>query len=111
MYVFRHLAELQKHPKNLQERIFTKLFEAAEIARFTPEEREAYQNSLKYYRDIKNVVDTSLAEGREEGRLEGREEGRKEGIGQVAKNMKVRGLTVSDIIELTGLSQSEIEKL
>ncbi len=35
------------------------LFEAAEIARFTPKEREAYEESLKYYRDIKNVVDTS----------------------------------------------------
>jgi len=40
--------------------IFTKLFEAAEIAKFTIKEREAYEESLKYYRDIriynKNVV-------------------------------------------------------
>ena len=26
-------------------------------------EREAYEESLKYYRDIKNVVDTSREEG------------------------------------------------
>lgn len=34
---------------------------------FSKEEREAYEESLKYYRDIKNVVDTS----REEGLIEG----------------------------------------
>ncbi len=51
---------------------FKKLFEAAEIAKFTLEEREAYEESLKYYRDLKNVVDTVNEEGREEGRMEGR---------------------------------------
>ena len=54
-----------------QEKVFKKLFEAAEIARFTPEDRDAYQSSLKYYRDLKNVVDTSKEEGREEGIEEG----------------------------------------
>jgi len=49
------------------------------------------------------VVDTSLEEGREEGR--------KEGIEQVAKNMKLRGLSIVDIMELTGLNKSEIQRL
>ena len=55
MYVFTHLSELQNRPKKLQDRVFKKLFEAAEIAKFSPKEREAYEKSLKYYRDIKNV--------------------------------------------------------
>ncbi len=42
---------------------FKKLFESAEIVKFSKEEREAYEESLKYYRDIKNVVDTSKQEG------------------------------------------------
>ena len=67
MYVFTHLSQLQDRPKKMQERVFTKLFEAAEIAKFTPKEREAYEESLKYYRDIKNVVDTSRAEGFNDG--------------------------------------------
>ncbi|MEL6815487.1 MAG: DUF4351 domain-containing protein [Cyanobacteria bacterium J06598_3] len=45
-------------------------FEAAEIANFSADEQDAYEDSLKYYRDIKNVVDTSKEEGREEGREE-----------------------------------------
>ena len=45
------------------------------IAKFTPEEQRAYQNSLKYYRDLNNVVETSRQEAIEEGIVIGREEG------------------------------------
>lgn len=82
MYILRHLSELQERPKKLQERVFKKLFEAAEIANFTPQEREEYEESLKHYRDIKNVVDASKEEGRQEGREEGLEEGLKLGMEQ-----------------------------
>jgi len=99
MYVFTHLSQLQDRPKKLQDRIFTKLFEAAEIAKFTPKEREAYEESLKYYRDIKNVVDTS------------REEGFKDGIEKTAKKMKTEGFTNEQIKKITGLTDREIEQL
>lgn len=95
MYVFTHLSQLQDRPKKLQDRVFAKLFEAAEIAKFTTKEREAYEESLKYYRDIKNVVDTS----------------REEGVKEVAKKMKVKGMSDADIKELTGLTIKEIENL
>ncbi len=119
LFIFRHLAELQKRPKALQERIFKKLFEAAEIARFSPTEREAYQSSLKYYRDLKNVVDTSKEEGLKEGEeigiekglKQGLEQGLKQGLKQVAKNLKEEGMTTSVIAQVTGLSETEIEEL
>ena len=47
-----------------------KLFQAAEITKFSEEERIQDKNSVKYYRDIKNVVDTSYEEGRKEARVE-----------------------------------------
>ena len=68
LYVLRHLANLQNRPKVLQEKIFLKLFEVAEIASFSAEEKVQYEESLKYYRDLKNVVDTSREEGLKEGR-------------------------------------------
>jgi hypothetical protein len=43
---------------------------AAEIAKFTPDEKNKYEESLKYYRDLKNVVDTSFDEGKAEGKAE-----------------------------------------
>lgn len=99
LYVFKHLSDLQDRPKRLQDKIFERLFETAEIAKFTPEEREAYEESLKHYRDLKNVVDTS------------REEGIEEGIKEVAKRMKAKGMSNSDISELTGLSENQIDEL
>lgn len=103
LYVFTHLSQLQDRPNKLQERIFTKLFEAAEIAKFTPKERVAYEESLKYYRDIKNVVDTS--------REEGLKEGLKEGIMKTARKMKAEGFTNEQIKRITGLNDFEIKKL
>jgi hypothetical protein len=70
--VFRHLQELAEIPAVLQESIFIKLFDAAKVARFTPIERQAYEDSLKYYRDLKK---TSPILHEMKGRLEGFEEG------------------------------------
>ena len=78
---------------------FEKFLEAAEIAKFTVEEREAYEESLKYYRDIKNVVDTS------------REEGLEEGLGRAAAEMKKNNEPIDKIMKYTGLSREDIEKL
>jgi predicted transposase/invertase (TIGR01784 family) len=103
MYIFTHLSQLQDRPKKLQERIFAKLFEAAEIAKFTPKEREAYEESLKYYRDIKNVVDRSRAEGLQEGM-------EKRNI-EIAKELKKNGVSIEIIAQSTGLSFEDIEKL
>ncbi|MEL6864298.1 MAG: Rpn family recombination-promoting nuclease/putative transposase [Bacteroidota bacterium] len=95
LFVFRYLSNLQNRPEKLQERIFKKLFESAEIARFSPEEREAYKESLKYYRDIKNVVDSSVLEG----------------VRKVAKAMKENGVAIEEIIKYTQLSKEEIQQL
>ncbi len=111
MYVFTHLSELQDRPKKLQERIFTQLFEAAEIAKFTPTERKNYEKSLKYYRDIKSVVSSSREEGREEGIKEGREEGRQERNIEIVKQMKKEGFSNEQIKKIMGLSDNEIERV
>ncbi len=103
LFVFKHLSDLQSRPKKLQDKIFKKLFEAAEIAKFTPEEREAYEESLKHYRDLKNVVDTS----REEGILEGID---KRNI-EIAKQMKEDGEPIEKIMKYTNLSKEEIDEL
>ena len=76
-----------------------RLFEAAEIAKFSSEERVAYEESLKYYRDIKNVVDTSMQEGKQEGKRE------------VAIELKKNNVPVEIIMKSTGLSRDEVEML
>ena len=68
MYVLKNLSRLDNRPAALCEKIFSKLFAAASVARFTPTELREYEDSLKAYRDIKNSLDTAKEEGREEGR-------------------------------------------
>ena len=107
MYVLQQLPYLQNRPQALQDRVFQKLFEAAEIAKFTPDEKNKYEESLKYYRDLKNVVDTSFDEGKAEGKAEGKDERNIE----IARQMKQKGMESTLISEITGLSIDKIEKL
>ena len=51
----------------MQEQTFLQLFEVAKLANFSLAEQDAYEDSLKYYRDLNNVVDTSFSDGRESG--------------------------------------------
>ena len=116
-----------ERPAALQERIFKRLFEQAEIAGFTPQERKEYQESVKdywdYYSTMKTAHKQGVAEGMErgltQGRAEGLSQGRAEGLSQGrveekkenARRMKARGFAVADISEITGLSAEEIEVL
>jgi hypothetical protein len=65
MFVIRNLNKPDRIPNELREGIFERLFEVAEIARsgetrFSPEEVQAYEDSLKSYRDLKNSLDTAF---------------------------------------------------
>ena len=99
LFILKNLHKLDRIPEKLKEKIFLKLFESAEIAKFTPEEFQHYEDSLKYYRDLKNSLDTAKAEGKTEEKFE------------IARNAKKMGLSAVDISKLTGLSEEEIEKL
>lgn len=111
LFVLRNLSRLMERPAALQERIFTRLFEQAEIAKYTPEEREDYEESLKTYRDLKNVLDTAELKGLKKGIQQGREEGIATGKAEVAKIMLAKGIDIKTISELTGLSAGDIRKL
>lgn len=100
-------SRLMARPAALQERIFTRLFEQAEIAKYTPEERQDYEDSLKVYRDMKNVLDTAELKGLKKGIKQGvLEEKRKN-----AKTMKALGLPSETIAKVTGMSIEDIAKL
>mgnify|MGYP004453335905 CR=1 FL=1 len=99
LYVLKNLSRLDERPAALKEKVFTKLFKEAEIAKFTPTELKEYEDSLKAYRDVKNSIDTALEKGREEKAI------------QIAKKMLDAGMDIDTIINMTDLSKSEIEKL
>ena len=139
MYVLKNLSRLMERPAALQERIFTKLFEQAEIARFNAEDLKEYEDSVNAYRDILNAIKTAerikyaegkaegkaegLAEGKamglEEGKAMGIEEGKTMGIQEgkdlrnleVAKNLLDMDIPIPAIMKATGISAEDIAKL
>ena len=106
MYVLKNLKRLDALPDKLREKVFEKMFAAAEIANLSKEEYKQYITSLNAYRDFKNSIDTA----RYEGKIEGRTEGKIEGKIEIAKKLKTRGMSIDQIIELTNLAREDIEK-
>ena len=110
---------------------FDRLFEEAEIAKFTPQEMREYETSKMAYRDIKNSVDTAkregIAEGMEKGMKEGMElgmaKGKQEGLAEgmekgmnqkaleIAKNMLAMGHSAEQVAKATQLPLEIIKNL
>jgi len=111
MFVLQNLYRLLERPKALQDRIFKKLFDQAEIARYSEAERWEYEESKKVFWDNYSVMKTAIKKSRAEGRAEGQAEGREEANIENARKMKAKGFTIADIADITGLSAEDIEKL
>jgi predicted transposase/invertase (TIGR01784 family) len=101
LYFLKNLENFEDIPEILKEDVFIQGFHTAEIANFDSKQLADYEESLKVYRDLKGVIDTSF----EEGQIEGR----KEKALEMAKKMKKRGYSIEEIVELTGLSLQELE--
>jgi predicted transposase/invertase (TIGR01784 family) len=99
IYFLKHLKSFDHIPKILNEPIFKKGFEIAEISHLLPEQYEDYQKSLLEYWEVKNVSDTAFGEGETEG------------VKRVAKALKIQNISIDVIINATGLTPEEIEKL
>ena len=114
---------------------FDRLFEEAEIAKFTPQEMREYETSKMAYRDIKNSVDTAkregiaegmekgmkegmelgMAKGKQEGLAEGMEKGRAEGKHEAntetAQRLLAMGLPAEQVAKATQLPLEIIKNL
>ena len=95
LYVLKNLNKLDRLPEKLKEEIFERVFEVAEIAKFTKEEYISYEDSLKCYRDLKNSLDTA----KDEKAME------------IALTMKISGEPIDKISKFTGLTTEQIERL
>ena len=102
-YAFHEMEHLTERPAELKQEIFKLLFNSAELANFTADERAKYQLDMTTERDIKNQIEFARDEGREEGRVEG--------IRLSALNMLKDNLPVDTICRYTGLSEEEVEAL
>jgi predicted transposase/invertase (TIGR01784 family) len=95
IYLLKRLESFDKIPAILDEPIFEKAFEVAEVAKMTPQQYEQYQESLLTYIEVKEVVKTAKDDGKRE----------------VAKEMKNENEPIEKIMKYTGLSKNEINEL
>ena len=119
LYALKNLPRLFERPKALQERIFSKFFEVAEVAALSKEEYAKYWESEKVFYDNQGAFMTAdykgytrgVIEGEAKGRVEGRAEGRAEANLDNARRMKADGMPAELIAKYTGLTKEAVEKL
>ena len=111
LYALKNLYKLTQRPKELYDKVFDRLFEEAEIAKFSPKEVREYEASKMAYRDIKNSIDTAKQEGKEEGIAIGKEEGKNERNLEIAKDMLAMNIDEATVIKLTGLTLEQLQQL
>ena len=86
-----------------------------------------FEKTLVGFRDIKNSIDTAKREGKEEGLAEGMEKGLAEGMEkglaegmekgmsqrslEIARTMLAKGMDAAMVMEITGLSESQLKQL
>ena len=90
-----------------REAIEERLEELASRGNMSKEERAQYDYEWKIYNDYLNTFNSAEKKGHAEGLAEGRVEEKLEN----ARRMKSKGYPLDDIVDITGLTIEEIEKL
>jgi predicted transposase/invertase (TIGR01784 family) len=103
LYILKNLPDLKEVPELFQRGILSKVFKVADMANLTREERRDYEQSVKQYRDLKNVTDTAFFDGKIEGKMEEKEE--------TILNGHEEGFSADSLARLTKLPVTEVLKI
>jgi predicted transposase/invertase (TIGR01784 family) len=109
-------------PGSLDDISLKKAINVLQVMNFTDEERDAYEDHLKWLRieanTLKKAEARGKAEGMEIGEARGIEKGKAEGVVEgklesrleIAKNLIAKGFDEKSIFEITGLNAKEIKQ-
>ena len=106
-FSLHNMQSLEERPAELRQEIFELLFEAANIAKFAPEDKIKYEFDMTTERDIRNQIRYAEKKGVEKGIAVGQEKERQEN----ARNLKSLGVAIDTIAQATGLSEEQIKAL
>ena len=130
-YALKHMWKLHDLPDGLRQTVFERLFEACEIARFSPDKRLRYEKEMITERDYRNILETAREDGFAEGEAKGLAEGKAEGLAEgeakgladgeakgraeekvsIARAMLASGMDIPLISSLTGLPEEDVKRL
>ena len=99
LYALKNLPRLLERPAALQERIFKKFFDVAEIGNLSKEEYAKYFESEKIYYDNDGAIRTAEAKGRAEERMEN------------ARNLIANGASLELVTRSLNLTEEELRQL
>ena len=103
LYFLRNMHNFKEQPKEFQQQIWDKLFNAARVAKMNRQERQAYIKKMNTERDRINQWEFAMEQAKTKGMAEEKM--------TIAKSMKLEGISVDIICKCTGLSLEEIENL
>lgn len=100
----RHMHEMDEIPEKFSDPLFRRLFMLSKIGNFTTEEQKQYEDSMKDMSDYCNIIETAAEEAEKRGVAKGREEG----VAYMLRKMLDSGMTLDNVMEITGLSKEQI---
>lgn len=103
LYFLRNMHNFKEQPKEFQQQIWDKLFNAARVAKMNRQERQAYIKKMNTERDRINQWEFAMEQAKTKGMAEEKM--------TIAKSMKLEGISVDIICKCTGLSLEEIGNL
>ena len=115
IYVLKYMEVLERLPFTAQKKIFNHLAKLADVRCLSSEEQEKYDESIKAVDDYYSGLYGSYVEGEEKGIAKGIAKGRAEGELSkglaVARNLLSMGMSWSQIMQITGLTEEELKPL
>ncbi|MCM1502691.1 MAG: Rpn family recombination-promoting nuclease/putative transposase [Bacteroidales bacterium] len=110
-YYLHNMTNLDDIPEKDDDEMFAMLHNSTKTDSFTADEILNYAYDMTTQQDILNQIEYSRLEGREEGLAEGEKKGEAKRNLEIAKTMKNKGLSISDIQDITGLAAEILAKL
>ncbi len=111
IYIMKNMNMFEQMPFSEKYPVFRKLAEIGDLRKLSREELELYDEDIKNMRDIYATRKFDEKRGMEKGIAKGRVEGRAEGKAEVARNLLAMGMSWSEIIQATGLTEDQLKQL
>ena len=103
--MFEQMPFSEKYP------VFRKLAEIGDLRKLSREELELYDEDIKNMRDIYATRKFDEKRGMEKGMAKGRAEGELSKGLTVARNLLAMGMSWTQIIQATGLTEDQLKQL
>ncbi|MBV3430199.1 PD-(D/E)XK nuclease family transposase, partial [Prevotella copri] len=123
IYIMKNMNMFEQMPFSEKYPVFRKLAEIGDLRKLSREELELYDEDIKNMRDIYATRKFDEKRGIEKGRAEGMAEGMAKGMAKgiakgelskgldVARNLLAMGMSWTQIIQATGLTEDQLKQL